>query len=295
MTSTAGEQSPRLFGDDDLQELLVPVTGDHASERGAAIAARYGELWHVPLKLIHVKTGDQPSDHLGVDSALIAVRSAHPGVPVEGVEVEAESVVSGISDAATYRSLVMLASDHGSQWLERGSVAEAMIQNADDLLVLCGPHCLDPPIGSSVVVPLDGSTRAEAALGPAIAIAEQTRSKLWITTVVPASTVATVASLRARGERVSESGYLRSLADVLSAADVDVGWEIVHEEDPVEGIVAFVRDQGSSIVVAATHGDTGIAKRLFGSVCLGLVEQGPVPIVVVKADERGRVPLLAPS
>lgn len=294
MATTTDDQRPELFDGERIEEILVPIRAGYADERGAAIAGRYASMWGVPVRLLHVTTGDD-DDSIGVDTAKLALTSAHPDIVVDAVEMDADDVPTGIARAASRQSLVLLASDHGSQWAETGSVGEAVLHQTEQMIVLCGPHCHEPPVGTSVIVPLDGSPRAESALQPALAMAGRHGVKLWVVTSVSSATSETVADLRAKGERVSESGYVRAIADSLAESGVDVGWEVVHNEDPVAGIVGFAQDRGSSMVVAATHGDTGMAKRLFGSVCLGLVERGPIPVMVVRTDTRDAAPLLAGS
>ena len=293
MTASTDQRSPLLYKTERVFDILVPISASDVGGRGPAIAGRYAASWGVPVRLLHVKGELEDAQLEMLSSATWSLGAAHPELVVDGVEVEGEDVASGILNAATDRSLVFLASDHGSQWLDEGSIGEAVVQKSSGPVVLCGPNCQSPPVGSSVVVPLDGSTRAEAALAPALAVAEASGARLWLVTVVSQSTVEAVASMRERGERVSESGYLRGVADDLSSHHHDVGWEVIHSDDPVDGVVSFVRHRGSSMIVSATRGDTGIAKRLFGSVSFGLVERGPVPVMVIRPDVSDAIPLLA--
>lgn len=291
MATTTNHRPPRLFDGKQVEEILVPIRAGYDPERGVAVAGRYAAKWQVPVRLVHVRLEDDQS--IGVDTARLNLALGNTDLTVEGVEVEAADVVSGILSTAGDRSLVLLASDHGSQWEETGSIGEAVLEHTEQLVMLSGPGSERPPVGGPIVVPLDGSTRAESALTPALALAEDQGSKLWLVTAVPSATVEAVARHRARGERVSESGYLRAVAAELVDRGHDVGWEVVHNDDPVAGISAFVETQEASLVVAATHGDTGVAKRLFGSVCLGLVERGTVPVIVVRTDVADSPPLLA--
>ncbi|MCP3988873.1 MAG: universal stress protein [Actinomycetia bacterium] len=293
MSRTVKSQPPKLFDSEPPSEILVPIATGLPDQRDLVIAVEYGNLWQVPIRLVHVETSSEPTDETSVRSAIVTARSVYPDLEIDGVGVSAPTVAEGVTTFAGDRSLLFLASDRSSQWLEQGSVGEEILQASNGLVMLCGPHCRSPAIGSSVVVPLDGSARAEAALTPALAFARSTGAKLWIVTVVSSVIAGAVADLRAQGEAVTESGYLRALAETLVAEDLDIGWEVIHNDDPVAGVIGFLNNHGSAAVVAATHGDTGIAKRLFGSVCLGLVEQGSVPVVVVKTDLADPIPLLA--
>ena len=283
--TTTSPGPPRLQGEHEMTEILVPIDADFHHERGLALVGRYAAKWGIPVRLLHVRTPDTATAIAGLESAADGLRRVHPEVLVHGQEVEATDVAVGIEGERSDGSLLLLASDHVSQWAEGGSVAEGVLDSrSEQVVMLCGPGSTDPPIDSSVVVPLDGSPRAEAAIEPAVRIAEAGGVRLWLVTAVPPSTVEKVADLRAEGEHASESGYLRRVSDELAERDVNVGWEVVHHGDPVAGVIGFARTQGSSLIVASTHGDTGVAKRLFGSTTLGMVERGPVPVMVVKAD-----------
>lgn len=286
MTSISSDHSPPLFDGQPILELLVPIELEWDYQQGLAFAARLAGAWQVPVRIVHVRTGTESGKT--VADVTEAFRALHPDLLVDGVEVESADIASGIERLSTERSLVVLASERASQWLDAESVGEAIVHGVHDMAILCGPGCDDPPVGTSIVVPLDGSTRAEAAIPPAVALAANAGSTLWVVTAVTEATTATVAELRAEGQEVSESAYIRSVAERLEADGIDVGWEVVHHPDPVTGIVSFARDQGAAMVVAATHGDSGVARRVFGSFCMGLVEQGPVPVLIVKTENEPR-------
>lgn len=285
MTSITPDRSPQLFDGRPILELIVPVVLEDIQEpyeHGLVVAAGLAQSWQVPVRIVHVE--DHAKTHATtIDQVKQAFRGMHPELLVDAVEVEADDVAAAITEVATEQSLILLASERATQWLEAESVGEAVVQAADKMLLLCGPHCEQPPTESSVVVPLDGSPRAEEALAPAMAIAHRWGSRLWLVTAVAESTSEMVAALRAEGQEVSESAYVRGVAERLAeTSEVDVGWQMIHDDDPVAAVSAFADEQGSSMIVAATHGETGVARRLFGSICMGLVERAAVPVLIVK-------------
>ena len=150
--------------------------------------------------------------------------------------------------------------------------------------MLCGPACTDHDFTGPVVVTVDGSSTAESALEPAREVAAALGVKLWVISVVPEATSANVAERQARGEHVSESGYVRALVDRLTSEGVDAGWEIVHDDDAAQGVAAFVRALEAAVVVCASHGRSGVAREVFGRVSMGIVEHSPAPVLVVRSD-----------
>lgn len=274
-------------------EILVPVVAEYRYERNISIGADLATRWGLPLRLVHVRVPGVESGAVALEVSVDSLRRVHPDLTIDGVETEADDVADGIQAASVGGSLLVLASDHATQWLEIGSVGEATLAGVEKHVVLCGAGCDHLPKGAAVIVPLDGSTRAEAALEPALRIAAASEAKVWLVTIVPPSTVEAVAKQRHDGNKVSESGYLRSVATRLSEQNIDVSWEVAHHGDPVAGIIGVARDLDSMLIVAATQGETGVSKRVFGSVALGLVERGTSPVMLVKADTEPAIPLEA--
>ncbi len=161
-------------------------------------------------------------------------------------------------------------------------MAEAVTRIIDGAVLLCGPKVLEPNVAGPIIVPLDGSPRSERALDYAIAMAANNDQTLRLVSVVDEATVDHVAKLKARGETVTESGYLRSVAERLAGDGVDVAWEVIHAKDPVVAITDFAAARKAAMIVAATHGESALARRVFGSVCMGMVETGSAPVLVVK-------------
>ena len=292
---SSGVGAPALFDAEPVEELLVPVGTIDDARRAVTIAEPFAARWQVPIRLLQVRTPDADAS-VGIDAAPLREDLDHhlsDEVTIDYAEIGAEDVATGVVEAAGARSLLFLASERGSQWDETGSIAEAVAERSERMLVLFGPRCHEVAAGGSIVVPLDGSTRAEAALAPALAVAEAMGTRVWLVTAVPEATVATVARLRAEGEAVSESGYLRAVAAFCAEDGHNVGWEVVHDDDPVAGILSVAEAQRASMIVAATHGDTGVAKRLFGSVCFGMVESGTVPVLMVRTASIVDPPLLS--
>ncbi len=281
---TSDRQTPILLDGAPPTEIVIPVVAEYQYERDIAIGAGFAALWQLPLRLVHVRVAGSGSNADALDVSVDALRKANGDLVVEGIEVAADDAASGIQQASTDQSLLLMASDDATQWFAQDSIGEAMLQQVKHMVLLCGPGCQNMPKPAPVVVPLDGSPRAESALDPAIAVATASKATIRLVTAVPPATVEAVARLRDAGEHASESAYLRSVATRLAEQGIDVGWEVVHHGDPVAGISTIARDLDAMLIVAASRGETGITKWAFGSVPLGLVERSSVPVLVVKTD-----------
>jgi universal stress protein A len=61
---------------------------------------------------------------------------------------------------------------------------------------------------------------------------------------------------------------------------------LVVPGDPLEVILSIVKTGGASLVVTGTHGRTGFAHALLGSVAERCVRESPCPVLTVRAQER---------
>jgi nucleotide-binding universal stress UspA family protein len=76
-------------------------------------------------------------------------------------------------------------------------------------------------------------------------------------------------------------GDLSAVERELGAAGLDTT-SVVRDGDPAAEIVAEVRGAEADLVVMATHGRSGLARALLGSVADGVVTHSPVPVVLLR-------------
>ncbi|MEY4711565.1 MAG: hypothetical protein RIS88_1015 [Pseudomonadota bacterium] len=65
-------------------------------------------------------------------------------------------------------------------------------------------------------------------------------------------------------------------------AAVPVDMRLVEDVAVLEGILSTARDQQSDLIVIGSHGRTGIARVMLGSVAAKVVAQSPVPVLVAR-------------
>jgi nucleotide-binding universal stress UspA family protein len=176
---------------------------------------------------------------------------------------------------ATGRSdLVCLAtrSRHGPAHLLFGSVAETVMAKAPLPVVLTGPKA-QRPSGDyrRVVACIDGSKPAEHALAVADRLRVHLGAELHLVEVLDPD-------LRLGGDLV-ETVELQRAASKLSAPPTD--FDALHDRKPARAIVGYKGIDAATIVVMGTHGRTGLESVVAGSVARGVVEDAPVPVLVV--------------
>lgn len=140
---------------------------------------------------------------------------------------------------------------------------------------------------AKVLLPTDLSEYAAGAVPYAVEFARSFGAALHLLSVVDAHWVGPVVNVEFPGQvedtlqfhrQAAERG-LRSLADELSG--VAVRTEVLIGAPHVE-IVRYARREEIDLIVLATHGRTGLAHALIGSVAEKVVQMAPCPVLTVK-------------
>ncbi len=143
-----------------------------------------------------------------------------------------------------------------------------------------------------ILVPLDGSPAAEAAISMACAIAGDVGGTVELLTVRTAGRMAATPSQAPRKEPLPfEEGYVRRAAEQASG---EFSCAVFHRT--LTGRVADVicdhaRTSRASLIVMTTHGRTGFSRAWLGSVADAVVRQSVVPVLMLR-PEQIRVPAL---
>ena len=147
---------------------------------------------------------------------------------------------------------------------------------------------------SRILLPLDGSKLAEAALHHASAMARRFQASLLLLEVVtPATFAATMDSfsaspaeltLAAEAEEISESSAEEYLAEVAHRPElkgIPVQTEVV-EGLAAEEIIRIAKASEIDLIVMSTHGRSGIRRLVFGSVADQVLREAGLPILLIR-------------
>ncbi len=264
---------------EQVTEIAVPIAGTERYERSLAVAALLASRWGVPVRIMHVRAESDAIDNERLEQIRAAFDHQHPEVVAGSTLVSGADVAETVEAVTPRSALVVMSSDHADR-RATGSMAERIVRAVGAALIV-GPDADSEHVIGPVTVALDGSPTAEGALDAAVAFARSLGQRVELVQVVDAATSAHVARLRESGERVSESGYLQSVVDRLSERGQTAGWEIVHHDDPVDGILGAARRHGGGPIVVGSHGSSGLARRMLGSTAMGLVAGNTHPVLVV--------------
>jgi nucleotide-binding universal stress UspA family protein len=294
-----------------LRRILVGLDGSPLAETildpVRSLAGRLGaelvllHVTHVPED-VRTASGDGDLDEMVMQERARA-RTYLEGV-VQRIGGRAVRTALSVGDAASeiVRSaereridLVALAT-HGRSGLQRwlyGSVADAVLHATTTPLLLLRPPATGaaPHALRRIVVPLDGSPLAEAALHVAAELGRALAVPLVLLRVIEFTRLAFAADQFG-------SPYLdyKGILDVLRrdaeqylarvAADVRAEGLVVEARTsigvPADAITAHAREHAGSLVVLGTHGRTGWRALVLGSVARRVVLLAEAPVLVVR-------------
>ena len=143
-----------------------------------------------------------------------------------------------------------------------------------------------------ILIPLDGSARAEAALPLAQDLAECYGAQMILfhaNTPLPAQYYAPamfsmVAELEQTSRKESDA-YIRRVADHLTNRGLQVTTELSDDFTAAGAILDYVEHNGVDLIAMSTHGRTGLGRWLMGSVADKVVHGATVPVLLVRPDE----------
>lgn len=145
---------------------------------------------------------------------------------------------------------------------------------------------------SKILCPVDFSEYSKHALTYAVALATQFHSKLTLVHVVEPIHLPIDIAIGAPGILHYEAGVAERARERLEALlDVPTKAELSVEARVLEGvafaeIVRLAREEGTDLIVLATHGLSGIAHLLLGSTAEKVVRKAPCPVLTVKSPEH---------
>jgi nucleotide-binding universal stress UspA family protein len=244
--------------------LLVPLDGSPDAERALGPALDVAVRTGLPLTVLRQT---YPGDEESAATYLAELTDRYADrTDLETTLVNRESAVLAITEGIEPGTLVCMGT-HGRGRSEAllGSVAEAVLRDVGQPLLLVGPHVPSGPAFESghVVACLDGSKAAEGSLGPAQEWSDLLGLPLWLVTVGDIEGV--------------------DLNEVAGALGQPGHATCIGGDDPAEALADLGDVLPVALLVMTTHGRTGWRRLTLGSVLAATVREAHVPVLVVPA------------
>ena len=210
----------------------------------------------------------------------------------------AERIVSLTGEIGA--DLVVLGS-HGDSGLPArnlGSTAEHVLAIAHRSVLIARSQSPSRVVWAPrrIVVPLDGSRRAESVLPVVARLARSHASEVVLAHVIAEPSVTAILRVEAdlalardlanrlEGQAVR---YLAGLRDQLEREGVSAGTLVLRRADERQGLLDLTRAPAADLVVLSAHGSTDNPSRPFGSVTTHLLARSEVSLLVMQDVPEG--------
>lgn len=300
-----------------MRNILVPLDGSAFGERALPMAFDLARRAGATVHLVHVHDlallpftfegygAFDPvwTERHRADAAAylenLAARAARQGVDVRLRLLEAPVVESIADHAERIDADLIVMTTHGRGGVSRawlGSVADDLVRVAPMPVLMVRPAETEAEAEETasprhILVPLDGSPLAAAALDEAAAIAALEDARVTLVHVISpmfaagppyAATAASFDDNDFRRERERAERYLRDVAAQLAGRVGTVRSLLITHPHAATAIREVVRDEDVDLIVLASHGRSGVARWALGSVADKLIRSGVAPVLVVR-------------
>ena len=293
-----------------FRRILVPLDGTRRAEEAIPFARELATAPEAQLFLLHVEpTSAAVMDEIAIDNRLETIAS---GLRASGVKAhiitefgKAAPAIATAADLDKIDVIVLAPESRGMlEGLRRPSVtANVLARTSAPVLVVPPAASRESPKlltfgGAQVIVPLDGSPLAEKALPLALRLARYYDRPLLLLRVIPP--VQVIAAGPETYPLVRDTydveirdaqEYLATMRGRLERTENVQVQTMFHQGVPAEVILALAETKPGSVLVMSTHGRTGLARLVLGSVTLAVARKAKIPLAIAPATipEHGRI------
>ncbi len=299
-----------------LRSIVVPLDGtpaaEHALPYALALARRSGAevtLVHIYSTFSNAVDPERLGCHAGdyfveplrdyLEALAARLEDAAP-VRVRTVVLRGNWADDGICSWSDWEADLVVMTRRRRGWLSRlwhDSISTEVARRSRTpvLLVPDSDSPLDlemePPL-DRILIPLDGTARAEKALGSATALATLTGGRCELLHITLSRPYAVDWSLAYGGprtcpveERAREARcYLHALTDRLKSLAVPVRGRVVVDERPVvDAIAHHAKKCEADVIALASRGGMGWTGLFRGSLAVRLARRSKVPVLICRS------------
>jgi nucleotide-binding universal stress UspA family protein len=143
---------------------------------------------------------------------------------------------------------------------------------------------------NTILVPLDGSRRAETILSHVLDVAGRYRAKVVLLAVIePPTTIVAPDSVHIPSQEMIEEhqreveGYLAEKQAQFREKGIDTVVRIIYGR-VVDEIINTAEREQADLIAMTSHGRTGLARVFYGSVAAGVLHRIDRPLLLVRAE-----------
>ena len=185
-----------------------------------------------------------------------------------------------------------------------GSVTNQVVRSARMPVLAIAPEKSDIEPGqratlSRVLVPLDGSSFAEAVLPYTEYLAQKLSLELVLLRVLQLSDVYPPlagtampadpgsARVQAIAEEAAEEEivrYLEELTARLTRKGLKVRWQMIRGDTPAHRVASLAQEYSDNMIALTSHGRSGVARWVLGNVAEDLIRATGDPVLVIPSE-----------
>lgn len=302
-----------------FEHLVVPLDGSPLAEcvlpHAVALAQAFGSRVTLLQALERVPAAgrgrsiDPLGWHIGKIEAGayldgLAARLKGLGLQTESAVLEGQAAEQTIEFARGHDVSLIVLSSHGlsglSGWNISSVVQKIILRAYVPVLIVRAYHPSSGDLGSfryrRLLVPLDGSQRAECVLPLATTLARSHESQLLLAHLVSKPEIPRRAPLTQEEielvDRITERNRLqvgRYLEQLRSRLSGDVETHLLVSDDAAAALHDLAEAEKADLVVLGAHGYSGRKKWPYGSVALSFIVYGTTPLLIVQDLSPGEV------
>ncbi|MEN6440452.1 MAG: universal stress protein [Syntrophobacter sp.] len=150
---------------------------------------------------------------------------------------------------------------------------------------------------TNLLVPLDGSQLAESVLPIVRKLSELMSCSVMLLHVIEKRPPSSIHGDTHLQDVAGAERYMAAIAEQVGDWGLPVSSHVhtVPQGDIPRCIAEHAEELDQDLIVLCTHGSSGVRRFVFGSNAEQVLTHGRTPVVLVKADERGRPPSFGPA
>ncbi len=140
-----------------------------------------------------------------------------------------------------------------------------------------------------ILVPLDGSKRAETILPQVKELATRFQATVTLVEVIPfVGDIITAGVITPLSDRVDEDknqaeSYLNSIKARLQQKQIETETRVVVAGPVVDAILQSAEQEKVDLIAMSSHGRGGFARVFYGSVAAGLLQRVDRPLLIIRS------------
>jgi nucleotide-binding universal stress UspA family protein len=289
-----------------MKRVLIPLDGTRFGEKILPDARRVAGDGGILVLVEDINgstyqsTAGTYGEKVAIEEATLYLEAMARDLNVQGVKTETHLLVLNevpfaIDEAARlYQADIIACATHGrtmAQRLLRGGIVWRAVAHSTVPVLMRHFEPDDEPDSvllspRRIMVPLDGSELAEAAIPVAVHLAQEWKADLWFARVIPDLPLPDAPYRRSQMLPVDTAAERKAAQMYFDTKTKDIPVP-VHTGIFVGGVIDTLtnraNDWGITDVVMATHGRTGLTRVILGSIADALVHHLSCPIILVPA------------